>query len=218
MNQNLKRRRFLQNTIGIAGALMGSKALANQVCTKTVAQMEGPFYPGESNILPINDLTRVEGAKQSALGQVIYLNGIVRDLNCQPIEGVNVEIWQACASGRYNHDRDPNPAALDPNFRYWGEAFTDAKGEYHFKSVVPGAYPADTDWDRPPHIHFRLAKRGYVELITQMYFKSHPLNDADKILERIPQRLRNDVIVDFQNNTSEPGTLVGQFNISIEKI
>jgi protocatechuate 3,4-dioxygenase, beta subunit len=218
MNQNLKRRRFLQNSIGIAGALLGSKALASGVCTKTVAQMAGPFYPGEGNILPINDLTRVEGATKSALGQVIYLKGIVQDLNCRPIEGVNVEIWQACASGRYNHDRDPNPASLDPNFRYWGETFTDAKGEYNFKSIVPGAYPADTDWDRPPHIHFRIAKRGYVELITQMYFKGDPLNDTDKILERIPKRLRNDVIVDFRENPIELGTLVGQFNISIEKI
>lgn len=218
MIQALKRRQFLQKSIGAAGALVAARAGAAEVCAKTVAQTEGPFYPGETNILPINDLTRVEGAKTAALGQIIYVKGVVRDLNCDPVPGVNVEIWQACASGRYNHDQDPNPAPLDPHFRYWGEAFTDAHGEYIFKTILPGAYPADTDWDRPPHIHFRVAKRGYVELITQMYFKGHPLNDLDKILERIPHRMREDVIVDFRLNADEVNTLVGQFNISIEKI
>ncbi len=218
MSSPLRRRQFLKTSFGVAGALLASGAGAAEVCTKTVAQTEGPFYPGEGNILPVNDLTRVENASGPALGQVIYVKGVVRDLNCAPVAGVNVEIWQACASGRYNHDGDPNTAALDPNFRYWGETFTNDNGEYIFKTIVPGAYPADTDWDRPPHIHFRVAKRGYQELITQMYFDGEDLNSRDKILERIPARLRRDVIVAFAPNADEPLTQMGVFNISIEKI
>ncbi len=72
------------------------------------------------------------------------MRGIVQDLSCRPVAGVNVEIWQACASGRYNNERDPNPAPLDPNFRYWGETFTDAAGAYEFKTILPGAYPPQT--------------------------------------------------------------------------
>ena len=216
MEQALKRRNFLRNSIGLAGALVVGKAAAAPSCTKTVTQTAGPFYPGEQNISPVNDLTQVNG--RSALGPVIYVRGVVRDLNCLPVAGANVEIWQACASGRYNHDHDPNTAALDPNFRYWGEAFTNGNGEYEFKTVLPGAYPADTDWERPPHIHFRVAKRGYVELITQMYFEGDPLNDVDKILERIPERLRKDVIVPFEVNPQDPTTRVGHFAISIEKV
>lgn len=218
MNHILKRRQFLQTTLGVAGLAVAGKASAAAMCAKTVAQTEGPFYPGEKNIFPVNDLTRVEGAKALALGQIIYLKGQVVDTNCVPVSGVNVEIWQACASGRYNHDQDPNPAPLDPNFRYWGEAFTDANGEYMFKTILPGAYPADTDWDRPPHIHFRVAKLGYHELTTQMYFKGQELNEKDKILERVPKRMRDDVIVDFLPNPDEAGTLAGFFRISIEKI
>ncbi len=220
MQGDLKRRQFLKMSIGGLGAtLMAQQALAAvAVCAKTAPQTEGPFYPGEQNILPINDLTRVEDAPRAAEGQVIYVSGVVRDLACRPLEGVNVEIWQACASGRYNNPNDPNQAPLDPHFRYWGETFTNASGEYTFKSILPGAYPADTDWDRPPHIHFRLAKRGYHDLITQMYFKGHPLNDADKILQNVPKRLRDDVIVDFKVNPAEPKSLIGVFNISIEKV
>ncbi|MGE3760087.1 MAG: protocatechuate 3,4-dioxygenase, partial [Pseudobdellovibrionaceae bacterium] len=151
-------------------------------------------------------------------GQVVYIIGIVQDTDCRPVANANVEIWQACASGKYNNPRDPNPAPLDPNFRYWGETYTDANGNYDFKTILPGAFPADTDWDRPPHIHFKISKRGYFDLITQMYFKGHPLNNADKILQNVPARLRGDVIVDFKVNPAEPNSLIGQFNISIEKV
>lgn len=217
--EHAERRNFLKWALGGAAAVVAAgKANAVGVCLGTVPQDEGPFYPGESNILPINDLTRVEGATQAALGQVIRVRGIVRDLDCVPVEGANVEIWQACASGRYNHEDDPNSAPLDPHFRYWGEAFTNAHGEYEFKSILPGAYPASDSWDRPPHIHFRIAKRGYVELITQMYFKGQPLNDTDLILKRVPERLRPNVIVDFQMNPQNPLELRGQFDISIERL
>lgn len=212
-----KRRQFLQWGIAGVGAMLlarTAKAAAPK-CEVTARQPEGPFYPGEANIVPINDLTRVEGASQPAEGQVIYVRGVVRSTTCQPVANANVEIWQACASGRYNHAGDPNSAPLDPNFRYWGETFTNAKGEYEFKSILPGAYPAAEDWDRPPHIHFRIAKLGYEDLITQMYFKGEELNDLDLILQRVPARMRDHVIVDFQPLPTEPSAKVGYFDISI---
>ena len=39
------------------------------------------------------------------------------------------------------------------------------------------------DWQRPPHIHFKVSKRGYAELITQMYFAGQPLNQQDRLLQ-----------------------------------
>lgn len=220
MQNDLKRRDFLKMSIGGLGAtLIANKALAaGPVCLKTAPQTSGPFYPGQDKFLAINDLTRVEGAKRPAEGQIVYITGVVQDTDCRPVANANVEIWQACASGKYNNPRDPNPAPLDPNFRYWGETYSDANGRYDFKTILPGAYPADTDWDRPPHIHFKISQRGYHDLITQMYFKGHPLNDTDKILQNVPERLRGDVIVDFKVNPAEPTSLIGRFNISIEKV
>lgn len=219
MEKNLNRRSLLRWGLGGMTAVVASKALAaGETCSKTAAQARGPFYPGEAEIVPINDLTRVAGSQVQALGKLILLEGTVRDQNCELVPDVNVEIWQACASGRYNHPNDPNPAPLDPNFRYWGEDFTDASGRYSFRSIIPGAYPAGDGWVRPPHIHFRIAKRGYKELITQMYFKGESLNDSDLILRAVPQAQRAEVIVDFQNSEDNPDLYVGSFNITIEKI
>ncbi len=212
------RRVFLKGLAGLGAAVVSQNLGASPVCRKTPAQTAGPFYPGESQFFPDNDLTRVPGATRPALGEIIYLDGRVQDLQCQPVPDVNVEIWQACASGRYNNDRDPNPAPLDPAFKYWGETFTDPQGRFSFKTIKPGAYPAADDWDRPPHIHVRVAKRGYKDLITQMYFKGDPLNDEDLILQATPVEQRASLIVDFQPVRNEPGERIGQFIITIEKV
>ncbi len=218
---SLNRRKFLQFGMGSAGALiLGSpisKAIAG-ACGLTPPQTSGPFFPGESKFTLENDLTKVVGASQAALGQVILITGRVVDQNCNPVPNANVEIWQACASGRYNHPNDPNPAPMDPNFKYWGENVTNANGEYSFKTIIPGPYQADTDWMRPPHIHYKISALGYKELITQLYFKSEAaLNNKDLILLNVPAAERDSVIVDFQ---SMPGSdvLTGKFDITLVKL
>ena len=220
MQNNLKRRHFLQwGAASVGAALVSWKAAATgNTCGETAAQTPGPFYPGADKFTQDNDLTLVAGAKAAPLGQVVYIQGVVRDILCNPIAGATVEIWQACASGRYNNDTDTNTAALDPNFKYWGETTSDANGNYEFKTIIPGAYPADTTWERPPHIHFQLTKLGFHELITQMYFKGQSLNDIDLILQQVPAQLRGDVIVDFKTNPAEPTTQKGTFNITMLKV
>lgn len=224
MSTEFDRRKFLKVGIGVsAGTLvMGGffpKAIA-ATCGLTPPQTPGPFYPGEENFTGENDLTHFPGRPGRAEGQVVYIRGTITDQNCKLLEGANIEIWQASKSGRYNNSRDPNPAPLDPNFRYWGETFTNAKGQYIFKTIIPGAYPADVHWERPPHIHVRVAKLGYKELVTQMYFKGESLNEKDLILQNVPVSERGRVIVEFlpADADFEPGALIGNFDLSISSV
>ncbi len=222
MSINSKRRDFLKVGASGLGVFMLSggmtKALAD-ACGLTPAQTSGPFYPGEDKFHQENDLTQIAG-KAQATGQIIYLSGRILNANCKPVPGVHVEIWQACATGKYNNPNDPNPAAIDPNFKYWGETTTSHDGTYRFKSIIPGAYPADTDWMRPPHIHFKVSALGYHELITQMYFKGNQYNDADLILKDVPANERESVIVDFVPTpfAQEPNALSGVFDITIQSV
>lgn len=213
------RRGFLKLGTSAAGVLVlanpVTKALAAS-CGITPPQTSGPFYPGESQFHQDTDLTKIPGHSERALGQIIYVQGKVVDANCRPIAGATVEIWQACASGRYNNSADTNSAPLDPNFKYWAEAVTDQNGEYRFKTVIPGAYPADTNWTRPPHIHFKVSRLGYRELITQMYFKGEPLNNSDLILKDVPASERDNVIVEF--DSSELSGLIGNFDITLQPV
>lgn len=214
------RRGFLKIGAGSGVLFMGLGQAIASMCGLTPPQTSGPFYPGEDQFKNENDLTVIPGHTTRASGQIIYIKGKVVDVQCRPIANANVEIWQACASGKYNNRKDPNPAPLDPHFKYWGETFTDKNGEYIFKSIVPGAYPADTDWVRPPHIHFKITRLGFHELVTQMYFKGNPLNEQDLILRQIPPAERPAVIVDFQPapRGAEMGSLLGQFDITLQSV
>lgn len=219
------RRHFLQwSSIAAVGGLVASKtqaAPAPACVGATPAQTEGPFYPVTHQPDEDVDLTLVRGHQQAAQGQVVFIHGVVAD-NCQPIAGAMVEIWQACHSGKYNHPNDPNTAALDPNFQYWGRAVTDAQGRYTFKTIIPGAYPAGAGWVRPPHVHFKVTKLGYKDLTTQMYFAGQALNARDQILLSLKPEDRRKVVVNFEKAPStapySAGSLRGFFPIALERV
>lgn len=126
---------------------------------------------------------------------------------------MTVDVWQANAAGRYSHPHDPNPAPLDPSFQGWAIVPSGKDGDFRFKTVIPGAYPAEDDWVRPPHIHFKLSKRGYVELTTQMYFPDQELNDVDRLLQSKSPAEQELMIA--KPSASEPDIL--RYQIVIEK-
>lgn len=220
----LSRRNLLRGSIlggGSAFAFLSSIRAwgLTDVCSTTPPQTEGPFYPVKDQVDKDWDLTVVGNKTARALGQVIYIRGTVQDEQCRPVPKALVEIWQACASGKYNHPGDDNPAALDPNFQYWGRIVTDANGQYLFKTIKPGAYPADATWMRPPHVHFKVHRRGFNELTTQLYFSGESLNDTDKILLAVPKDERERVLVPFASSPTglefESGSLLGIFDITL---
>ena len=217
MNQEVSRRQLLKTT-GLAGAAAAVLPLSSAIaadCALTPAQTLGPFYPVHQQPDTDVDLTRVRGRAGIAAGQIILISGQVTETSCgSPIPNVLVEIWQACATGKYNHPDDPNTAALDTNFQYWGRTQTDAEGRYSFKTIKPGAYPATETWMRPPHIHFKVVAPGRPTLVTQMYFAGDPYNESDEILQAVPVVQRDMVIAEFV----EPGDLlVGAFNIALKR-
>ncbi len=208
------RRKFFKSSI-LAGTSLLVANSTSASCIITPAQTEGPFYPIDDQLDTDTDLVFRKGAPKKAKGKVVYVKGRVLDQNCEPVKGALVEIWQACESGKYNHPNDPNPAKLDPNFQYWGKAITNNKGQYLFRTIIPGSYPATTSWLRPPHIHFKVSIRGYEELVTQMYFKGESLNQNDKILQSLSDLEKKNVIVNFKKVNNK---LTGKFDITINKI
>jgi len=178
----MNRRTFLCSLSATAGMIYLPTLSAS--ITVTPSEVAGPFYP---IVYPKDrdfDLTRVSVSKGHALGEVITLQGVVSDTEGTPIEDAIVELWQANAAGRYRHPRDKSHAPLDANFQGWAMVKSGVKGGFKFKTVMPGSYQANPLWTRPPHIHFKISKPGYQELVSQMYFPDHPLNDSDLLLAR----------------------------------
>ncbi|MGJ8652713.1 MAG: protocatechuate 3,4-dioxygenase [Opitutaceae bacterium] len=184
--KNISRRKFLTTGaaagLGSASVVFGTdRSEKHQHPTPT--DIEGPFYPIVAQKDKDFDLTQVEGHSDQAKGHPVFIIGSVQDPNGNPIEGATVDLWQANAAGRYKHPHDPNPAPLDPNFQGWAIVQSGKDGAFRFKTIIPGAYPASEGWMRPPHIHFKVSMRGYVELTTQLYFPGQKLNDIDRLLQ-----------------------------------
>lgn len=183
--KNVARRRFL--TVGAAGGFGGlgsAMAAGESTLPVTPSETAGPFYPVVMQKDRDFDLTRIEGQDGVAKGEALFIIGKVVDTEGNAIEDATVDLWQANAAGRYRHPHDSNPAPLDESFQGWAIVPSGSKGEFRFKTIRPGAYPASEGWSRPPHIHFKVSKRGYEELVTQMYFPESDLNQKDYLLQR----------------------------------
>lgn len=203
----LSRRTILRNALATSAVFAVPNIVRAAVCEVTPAEVEGPFYMNSyDRAAPLannNDLTQIPGAERAADGEVIYVGGQVTTGDCQPVKGATVEIWQSCVTGRYAHVRDPNPAPIDPYFRYSGESITDEEGRYSFKTIKPGAYPLPGGMVRTPHIHFRIVALNPV-LTTQMYFAGEPMNDKDILLNHHPKAEQKRVVI-------EPSTRPGSY-------
>jgi protocatechuate 3,4-dioxygenase beta subunit len=176
----------------------------------TITESTGPgFSPAQ--FPPIPDLSVVNG--KAALGERIIVHGRITDEDGRPVPGTIVEIWQANASGRYQHPADQHDAPLDPNFRGEGCVFTDEDGWYRFTTVKPGAYPwrnHDNAW-RPNHIHFSFFGTGFAaRLITQMYFPGDPLLDLDPIFLSVPdEAARRRLVCELDMTVTRPEWALG---------
>src|SRR5215470_13230953 len=184
--QGLSRRQVLGMAIAAGGlALSGMPTSAYaQALKRTPGEILGPFYPVLRTVEKSADLTMLPGKTGRAAGQVIYVVGRVLNVQGQPVKGARVELWQANTNGRYVHPSDTNLAPLDPNFEGFAIQDTDHEGRFRFKTIKPGAYPANPAWMRPPHLHFEVTGK-INRLITQMYFPGEPLNDKDLLLQNI---------------------------------
>jgi len=192
-NNTVSRRGF----IGSGAAVAASGLVAASAADKrpTAAQSEGPFYPTHKALDKDGDMTVVKGKPGTATGDVLVLSGHVLDTDGNPVEGAVVDIWQADSKGRYLHDQAPETSPLDPAFQYWAQLKTGADGSYSVKTIMPAQYAAIEDWVRPPHIHFKVARRGMHELTTQMYFEGHELNEQDRLFMGAPEDARHTLLV-----------------------
>lgn len=180
----------------------------------TPPQTEGPFYPEaaiEKQLYNDTDLAQKIPGHEFAKGQSMLLNGLVRDRRGKPISGAVVEVWQACAAGRYNHSQDKNDKALlDNNFQFWGRAITADDGKYSFNTIIPGLYPGRMG----RHIHFRIDTKEFKRLTTQCYFSEYGEdNSKDGIYKGLSAKDRELVTVQVDKSSNKAWT--GSFNIVV---
>ncbi|MCH1929475.1 intradiol ring-cleavage dioxygenase [Shewanella sp. A25] len=136
----------------------------------TKAAVEGPCYFEVDNRDDISD---------SETGLPMQLCFQVIDANCNPISGLEVEVWHCNIEGVYSGDTSDSADKSRFNSGYctgnasdalkstWfrGTQVTDSEGRVNFKSCFPGWYSG-----RTIHVHFRIKNNNSDELISQLGF------------------------------------------------
>jgi protocatechuate 3,4-dioxygenase beta subunit len=181
--ESMKRRSFIKKfSLGTSAYLLANSVHAKLKPTPT--EIEGPYYPIVEQNDKDADLTRVKGKAGVAKGEIIEVSGQIFDLDSNPIEGATIDLWQANSIGKYHHPHDNNSKPVDEYFQAWAIIQSGAEGRYKFKTIMPGAYSLTPTITRTPHIHYKVGKKGYIPLITQMYFLNHSLNDQDPFIQK----------------------------------
>lgn len=163
-------------------------------CVPTTTDILGPYYRANA---PFRSDLLIPGET----GALFNYKGKITDENCNPIAGATVDVWQAGSDAAYD-----NNSAL---FNYRGKFQTSANGEYEFRSVKPGWYLNGSQY-RPAHIHFRVTRTGFTELITQLYFQGDPYI-ADDPWASAPEAQMRLVPVTVNNGVQE-----ATFNITLQ--
>jgi protocatechuate 3,4-dioxygenase alpha subunit len=148
----------------------------------TPSQTVGPFFHLALDRPGWNDLTR-----DGPAGERITVTGRVLDGDGAPVADACLELWQANAAGRYAHPDDTREdKPLDPNFRGFGRASTDAEGRFRFVTIRPGPVPGRGNAWQAPHIAVAVFARGLLrQLVTRIYFADEPANESDPVLSAI---------------------------------
>jgi len=142
-----------------------------QVEDATGKDIEGPFYRAGA---PLRTTLFDKGEK----GETLVVSGKVVARNGRPLAGVELDVWQCNADGKYDND-DPNNPPKKDQYTLRGRLKTNDKGEYEFTTIKPVPYSIGQNQYRPAHIHLKASLPGYTLLTTQIYFHGDKYNKTD---------------------------------------
>lgn len=173
---------LLSDTLGLS---MLTVAMNNDKPTGcTEATVFGPFYVEGAPAFELG-----EDVANGAPGEPCTVRGTVRGFHGEPVPGAEIHVWQADAEGKYDVQREGLPG-----HQARGVLHADAKGRYHFRSILAEAYPIPDDgpvgdmlratkrhpW-RPAHLHFMIMAPGYETLITHVFRNGDRYLDSDAV-------------------------------------
>jgi len=165
------------------GSLLTSMPSGAQQLRPTPSDFEGPYRPLRGAAWGGVDLMSSRDAVSA--GKPLILAGRVIDTAGRPQAGLNLQVWQANSTGRYDYHPGETPGHVrpDPAFRGHGQSEVDADGWFAFRTIRPGGYRRTLfgflPWTFVPHIHVAVRSGERDVLVTQA--------DLDKVVAgRVP--------------------------------
>jgi catechol 1,2-dioxygenase len=138
----------------------------------TPRTIEGPLYVANAPLSKGN--ARLDDGTDK--GEVLFMRGVVRDLDGKPVANATVDVWHANTKGMYSFfDKSQSKYNLRRRIQ------TGPDGRYELRTIVPAGYGCPPDGptqrllnelgrhgQRPAHIHFFVSAPGHRQLTTQI--------------------------------------------------
>ena len=162
----------------------------------TSSSVLGPFHISGSPPLEIGGDLKGEFG-----GPVLLVQGVIKNVDGEPIENASLDIWQTAPNGLYS-SQDPE----QETYSFHGIQQTGSDGRYGFTTVRPVEYTVPTDgpvgdilnacgrhpW-RPSHLHFIVKAPGYRSLVTEVFPDDDPYLDQDTVFG-----VREDLVMHYE--------------------
>ena len=164
-----------RNEFVLLSDVLGLSSLVDMLNSRpdaTSSSVLGPFHVSNPPVLEIGgDL------KGEYDGELLLVEGAVRDTNGRPVAGATLDIWQTAPNGLYS-SQDPNQDIHS----FHALMTTDAEGRYAFTTARPVSYTVPDDgpvgkilqaagrhpW-RPSHLHYIIKAEGFHTLVTEVF-------------------------------------------------
>ncbi|WP_417828006.1 dioxygenase [Thalassospira sp.] len=202
-----------RNEFVLLSDVLGLSSLVDMINSPegaTSSSVLGPFHVSDAPPMEIGD-----DMKRHYPGEVLLVEGYVRDLEGNPIPGAVLDIWQTAPNGLYS-SQDPEQDIMS----FHGLMTADENGYYGFTTVRPVSYTVPTDgpvgtilnaagrhpW-RPSHLHFIIRADGYRDLVTEVFPDDDPYLDQDTVFG-----VREDLVMHYEQKPA--GTFPDGFVLS----
>jgi hydroxyquinol 1,2-dioxygenase len=133
----------------------------------------GPFHVDNAPVRQMGDTISLDGKGESCL-----FEGMVVDIQGNPIEGAKIDVWSDNADGFY----DVQQLGTQPKWNNRGIFVTGKDGRYSFVGIKPVSYPIPDDGPvgqmlghlgrhpyRPAHMHYIVSAPGYETVVTHTF-------------------------------------------------
>ena len=187
-----------RNEFVLLSDVMGLSSLVDMLHSSPVATSSsvlGPFHVSNPPALPIGG-----DMKRHYEGEVLLVEGVVRNVEGEPISGAQIDIWQTAPNGMYS-SQDPEQDIHS----FHGLMTADENGRYAFTTVRPVPYTVPDDgpvgeilraagrhpW-RPSHLHYIVSAPGYRSLVTEVFPDDDPYLDQDTVFG-----VRDDLVMTY---------------------